>query len=86
MQRYEFQSPRQRLVERIRKWVAVISLTLTAAIFWGAVAAGLVKYALGLSSEHAFALLVIFASVIFLVYFYFCRHKLARAAGFDDSL
>jgi predicted Na+-dependent transporter len=86
MRRYEFQSPRQRFVERIRKWVAVISLTLTAAIFWGAIVAGLVKYECRLSSEQAFALLVVFACLIFFVYFYFYRRKIARAAGFDDRL
>lgn len=32
------------MLERVRKWIALTSLIFVAAIFWGAVTAGLVKY------------------------------------------
>lgn len=83
LQRWEFQSPRRRLLERMRKWVALISLTFVAAMFWGAVAAGLLKLLLSLSEGQT---LIVFASAaaIVIAFLYFNRHKLARAAGFDD--
>lgn len=83
MQRWEFQSPRRRLLERIRKWVALISLTFVAVMVWGAAAAGLMKYFLRLSEDQA---LIVFVptAVIVAAFCYFNRHKLARAAGFDD--
>jgi hypothetical protein len=63
--------------------VALISLTFVAAIFWGAVIAGTVKYLLTLGDNDT---LVIFfpAACIVTAFCYFNRHKLARAAGFDD--
>jgi len=50
---------------------------------WGAVAAGLMKYFLRLSEDQT---LIVFVptAVIVAAFCYFNRHKLARAAGFDD--
>jgi Na+/proline symporter len=83
LQRYEFQSPRSRTFERIRKWVALTCLTIGASIFWGALFAGLVKYAFDLSQEQARVILIP-AAIAVSAYLYFNRHKLARALGFDD--
>jgi len=83
LQRWELQSPRRRMLERIRKWVALSSLIFVAAMFWGAVTAGLLKYLFALSQEETLIVFVPAAIVVGLCC-YFNRHKLARAAGFDD--
>lgn len=84
MQKYEFQSPRRRVLERVRKWVALISMTVTASIFWGMLFAGLVKYALDLSQEQT-QVVFIPAAMMVGAFCYFIRHKLARAVGFYDQ-
>lgn len=84
MQRYEFQSPRRRMFERIRKWVALTCMTIGASLFWGMLFAGLVKYALDLSQEQT-RVVFIPAAIAVGAYLYFNRHKLARALGFDDQ-
>lgn len=86
LRRYENQSARQRFFERIRKWIALISCSIAAALFWGGLAAGMAKYALGLSQEDAFFFCWIPASAAFAVYCYYIRHKLSRALGFDEFL
>jgi hypothetical protein len=58
-------------------------LTIGASIFWGALFAGLVKYAFDLSQEQARVILIP-AAIAVSAYLYFNRHKLARALGFDD--
>jgi hypothetical protein len=63
-------------------WVALVCLTIVASLFWGALFAGLVKYALDLSQEQARTIFVP-AAIAVAAYCYFVRHKLARAAGFD---
>jgi len=83
LRRYEFQSTRQRFFEHVRKWIALISCSVAAAGFWGGVAAGIAKYAFGLSQENTFFFCWIPTSAVFAVY---CRHKLSRALGFDDDL
>jgi hypothetical protein len=52
-------------------------------MFWGMVTAGLLKYLLRLNEDQT---LIVFVPTAFIVtaIFYFKRHKLARAAGFDD--
>jgi hypothetical protein len=86
LRRYEFQSTRRRFFERVRKWIALISYSVATALFWGGIAAGIAKYALGLSQESAFFFCWIPASAGFAVYCYYIRHKLSRALGFDDNL
>jgi hypothetical protein len=61
----------------------MVSLTFAAMGFWGAAAAGVVRYAFGLTAENALLFCGLPASVTVLFYVYFNRHKLARAAGFD---
>lgn len=83
MHPYEFQSPRRRYLERIRKWVALSAIAITGMIFWGAVAAGIVRYALGFTAENALIFCGVPTSAMAFLYFYVNRHKLSRAAGFD---
>jgi carbon starvation protein CstA len=83
LQRLEFQSPRRRMLERVRNWVALTSLMFVAAIFWGAITAGLVKYLFALTQEETQVVFVP-AAIIVGLYCYFIRYKLTRAAGFDD--
>ena len=71
------------MLERVRKWVALTSLIFVAAMFWGAVTAGLVKYLFALSQEQA-QIVFVATTIIVGLCCYFNRHKLARAAGFDD--
>jgi hypothetical protein len=71
------------MLERVRKWVALTSLMFVAAMFWGAVTAGLVKYLFALSQEQTQVVFVPAAIIVGLCC-YFNRQKLARAAGFDD--
>ena len=52
-------------------------------IFWGAVAAGIARYALGLTAENSLIFCGAPTSAIVFLYFYVNRHKLSRAAGFD---
>ncbi|MDQ2988040.1 MAG: hypothetical protein M3R60_02930 [Pseudomonadota bacterium] len=85
MQKYEFQSPRQRYVERIRKWIVLISVSLAASIFWGAVVAGLAKYAFRLTEEKAVFFVLVPTSAMFLLYFYSVRQKISRALGFEND-
>jgi hypothetical protein len=63
--------------------VALISLTFVAAMFWGMVTSGLLKYLFRLNEDQT---LIVFVPAAFIVaaICYFKRHKLARAAGFDD--
>lgn len=86
MKRYELQSPRQRYFERIRKWVALVSLSLAASTFWGIVIAGIVKWKFDLSEVDALVFCALPTAVVFLLYFYFNRHRLARSAGFDSDM
>lgn len=71
------------MLEPVRKWVALTSLMFVAAIFWGAVTAGLVKYLFALTQEETQVVFVPAAIIVGLCC-YFIRYKLARAAGFDD--
>ena len=71
------------MFERVRKWISLTSLIFVAAMFWGAVIAGLAKYLFTLSQEPTQVVFVI-AAIIVGVCCYFKRYKLARAAGFDD--
>ena len=71
------------MFERVRKWIAVISVSISASIFWGFLFAGLMKYAFELSEEWALAVFIP-ATLLVAVYFYFIRFKIARACGFDD--
>ena len=86
LKRYELQSPRQRYFERIRKWVALVSLSLAASTFWGAVIAGVVKWTFDLSEVNALIFCGLPTAEIFLLYFYFNRRQLARSAGFDSDM
>ena len=81
--RWDFQSPRRRMLERVRKWITLTSMMITAAGFWGAVTAGLVRYIFALSQEQTQVVFVL-AAIIVGLYCYFIRYKLARAVGFDD--
>lgn len=40
-------------LEKIRQWIVVVGFTLTASIFWGAIAAAVAKYSLDLSPGWA---------------------------------
>lgn len=71
------------MFERVRKWIALTSMIFVAAIFWGAVTAGLVKYLFALNHEQTPFVFVPAATIVGLLC-YSNRHKLARAAGFDD--
>ena len=83
LQRWEFQSPRRRMLERVKKWVALISLISVAAIFWGGVVAGLAKYLFALSQEQTQVAFLPAATIVG-AYCYLNRHKLARLAGYED--
>jgi len=84
LKRYELLSPTQRYFERIRKYVALVSLSLGAAIFWGAVVAGVLKWAFDLTEVNALVFCGLPVATASLLYLYLNRHKLARSAGFDD--
>lgn len=40
-------------IEKIRQWIVIVSATLAASIFWGAIAAAVAKYSFGLSPGWA---------------------------------
>lgn len=40
-------------LEKMRQWIVVVCFTLSASIFWGAIAAAVAKYSLGLSPGWA---------------------------------
>lgn len=71
------------MFERVRKWIAVISVSISASIFWGFLFAGLLKYAFDLSEGWGLAVFIPSAFMLG-AYFYSIRHKIARACGFDD--
>lgn len=86
MEKFEPQSPRRRYFERIRKWVVLISSSLSASFFWGTVLAAVAKWKFEIRREDALLFIALPTIAIFLFYFYFNRHKLARAFGFDSDI
>lgn len=70
------------MLERIRMWFVLVSLSIGASLFWGLLLAGLVKYAFDLSQEQA-RMVFVPTAIAVAACCYFARHKLARAAGFD---
>jgi len=40
-------------LEKIRQWIVIVSFTLAASIFWGAIAAAIAKYSFDLSPGWA---------------------------------
>jgi hypothetical protein len=70
------------MLERVRKWIAVISLSISATMFWGLLFAGSMKYAFDLNEEWTLVAFIP-AAIVLGIYFYFIRSKLARACGFD---
>lgn len=86
MKRYELQPPRQRYFKRIRKYVALVSLSLAASIFWGAVVAGALKWVFDLGEVNALLFCGFPTAMMCLLYLYINRHQLARSAGFDDDM
>lgn len=83
MHPYEFLSPRRRQFERIRKWVAVTALALTALTFCSITAIGLVTLVFSVTTQTAVLYVGFPVSVLVSFYMYVHRYKLARAAGFD---
>ena len=63
-------------------WLALVSLTVAASLFWGLLFAGLLKYVFDLSQEQT-RIAFVPAAIAVAAFCYFVRHKLARAAGFD---
>ncbi|MDN2672226.1 hypothetical protein OX459_12560 [Janthinobacterium sp. SUN026] len=86
MERYELQSPRQRRFEQFRKWVTIVSSLIAAFLFWGLLAAGLVRYFFKVSEEGA--LLYVGLPIGLVVVIFLCAKlpELTRALGFDDHL
>jgi hypothetical protein len=86
LKRYELLSPTQRYLERVRKYVALVSLSLGASIFWGAVVAGVLKWAFDLTEVNALVFCGLPVAMACLLYFSLNRHQLARSAGFDEDM
>ncbi len=70
------------MLKRVRMWVALVSLTIAASLFWGLLFAGLLKYVFDLSQEKS-RIAFVPAAITVAAYCYLVRHKLARTAGFD---
>lgn len=62
---------------RHRRWIRIGALTLVAGIFWGAVIAGLAKWAFDLSGDHAFMFVGIPAALLVgTLFLYFAPREL----------
>lgn len=66
-------------LEKVRQWIVVICFALAASIFWGAIAAAAVRYALDIDAGRA--LLVVGCPVALLMAVYLAP-KLRRIMGF----
>jgi hypothetical protein len=86
MERYELWSPRRRRFEQFRKWTAIVSGLIGAFLFWGALAAGLVRYFFKISEEAALLYVGLPTGLVVLIFMWVNLSKLARAMGFDDHL
>ncbi|MES2260084.1 MAG: hypothetical protein V4724_16300 [Pseudomonadota bacterium] len=72
------------LTDTVRKWVAFACVTFTAAVFWGFILAGVLRYFIELPQEYAFA--VIFPVAVAVAVFSIAnREKLFIAMGFDNG-
>ena len=74
LKRNELLSPRQRYFDRIRKYVALVSLSLGAAGFWGMLVAGALKWAFDLTEVNALLFCGFPTAVMCLLYLYLNRH------------
>lgn len=87
MRRSEFLTPKQRLWERIRKWIAFLCLTWAASIFWATVIGGVIaRYWLGASENITLFYVVIPLTLILILFFLFNREKYFRLLGFDETI
>lgn len=67
-------------IEKARQWAKVLCLALSAGIFWGAVAAAVVRYALDIDGGQALLFVCLPIAVLFTVYMV---PKLRKILGFE---
>lgn len=66
-------------LEKIRQWIVVVCFAIAASIFWGAVVAAAVRYALGIEGGQALLFVGFPVAILFLIYLV---PKLREVMGF----
>jgi hypothetical protein len=71
----------EKLLNRIRFYIAIAGFGLGAGIFWGALAAVVAKLAFGIGEMHAWLFVGLPVAVVFLAWIW---KKLPRLLGLDE--